>query len=63
MSYFCVYPVFRWDNIAGKVLPKAEGLEKIYKRGWGDGHIEGGGGVVYRRGRSNHLHTMLFFFL
>ena len=61
MSYFCVYPVFRWDNIAGKVLPKAEGLEKIYKRGWGDGHMESGG--VYRRGRSNHLHTMLFFFL
>ena len=45
MSYFCVYPVFRWDNIAGKVLPKAEGLEKIYKRGWGDGHMERGGGV------------------
>ena len=45
MSYFCVYPVFRWDNIAGKVLPKAEGLEKIYKRGWGDGHMESGGGA------------------
>ena len=33
--YFCVYPVFHWDDIVGKVLPQAEGLEKKIKvRGW-----------------------------
>ena len=31
--YFCVYSVFQWGGIGGKILPKAEGLEKNIKRG------------------------------
>ena len=27
--YFCVYPIFHWGDIVGKVLPKAWGSEKI----------------------------------
>ena len=27
--YFCVYPVFYWDDIVEKILPKVGGLEKI----------------------------------
>ena len=46
-----------------KSLAKSGGFRKNIQKGVGGWPDRGRGGVVYRRGRSNHLHTMLFFFL
>ena len=40
MKLFCVYLVFQWDNIVGKVLPKV-GVSTKYKKGDMNSHVEG----------------------
>ena len=49
--YFCFYPVFHWDNIVWKVLPKVGGLGKNVNRGMTLL------GFVYRIGASSFLHS------
>ena len=56
MKLFCVYLVFQWDNIVGKVLPKV-GVSTKYKKGGMNSHVEG----LSKEGGegSNLLHTMI----
>ena len=59
---FFVSPVFIWGDIVRKVLPKAGGLEKIQKKK-GGGAVCYIGGIVYRGGDSNLLHTMIWYWV